>query len=104
MKRPDVKRTTSGSPELDHVEQFGAFAIARVPAHTITVGLRKVTISEIWLLGEIVECRSDPDNVLPLLATASASYFDWCWSSSEDRVREALERSIKAGKFVYPSS
>lgn len=100
MKRPDVKHTTSDTA-IDHVEQFGAFAIARVPARTISVGHKKVLASEDWLLGEIVECKSDPNNEMPLLAAATTFYFDWRWACSEACVREALERSIKAGRFVY---
>lgn len=102
-KRPDVKHTTSGDdgPELQCVEQFGQFAIARVPAHILTIGHHKVAISENWLLGEIVECKVDASNELPLLATATAFFFDWHWSASEARVRDALDRCIKAGKLVY---
>lgn len=100
MKRPDVKYTTSGTV-IDRVEQFGPFAIARVPARTLNVGLKKVAVSEDWLLGYIVECKSDPNNEMPLLAAATAPYFDWQWACSEARVKEALERSIKAGRLVY---
>lgn len=100
MQRPDVKHTTSGTA-IDRVEQFGPFAIARVPARTLSVGLKKVAVYEDWLLGYIIECKSDPNNDMPLLAAATAFYFDWQWACSEARVREALERSIKVGRLVY---